>query len=693
MLLSERCYVYMEPWQRIKELKKLVRYHNRLYHEENTQEISDSEFDRLLHELIRLEEQYPLLASPDSPTKTVGGTPSGAFGKVTHKNIMQSLGNVFSKEELEDFCRKTQSSVSKVNPDLVFDYVVEQKIDGISVSVEYKDGQFFRASTRGDGVTGEDVTENIRTIRNLPKNLTESIDYLEIRAEVYMPFPVFLRLNEEAEESGDKLFSNPRNAAAGSLRQLDPAITEKRQLEIFVFNIQEIRGKTLDSHEQALRYLEREGFMASPGYCICRSTEEIFDQIEKISHFRGTLPYGIDGAVVKVNPLAVREILGQTSKSPRWAVAYKYPPEQKETVINDIQIQVGRTGKLTPVAVLQPVFIAGSTVSRATLNNEDYIKEKDVRIGDTVRIQKAGDVIPEILSVIMEKRTPVAEVFSMPLACPVCGSPVTRLENEAASRCTGIDCPAQIRRHIAHFVSKDALDIAGLGPTLIDLFLDRGLIKSVADIFFLKDKKQELTAMDRLGEVSVDKLIDSIEKAKNCSLDRLLVALGIGNIGVVAARTLASRYQNLRDLQNASTEELAGIEEIGAIRAVSITSFFSADQTLHLLDHLEQAGVRFDGSIRISTRPQIFAGKSFVLTGTLPGMTRDQAERIILDCGGKVSSSVSKKTGFVLAGENPGSKMEKALSLGIPVWDEEEFLRQANVAELTDGSRTEDNTQ
>ena len=665
----------MDPWQRIEELTKQINYHNHLYYVENTQEISDSAFDALLRELIKLEEEFPLFASPNSPTKRVGGVAQERFGKVIHKNVMQSLGNVFGEEELEDFCRKTVAAIQKNDEALSVNFVVEKKIDGLSVSIEYENGKFFRASTRGDGVTGEDITENVRRIKSIPKTLPIPLEYLEVRGEAYMPFPVFLRINAEAEENGEKVFSNPRNAAAGSLRQLDPSVTERRQLEVFVYDILEIRGLSFETHGEELDFLAKEGFAASPGFRVCDTVDEVCEQVRAISKLRGTLEYGIDGAVIKVNQLPSWEILGQTSKAPRWAVAYKYPPEQKETTVESIEVQVGRTGKLTPVANLAPVFLAGSTVARATLNNEDCIRDKDIREGDTVIVQKAGDVIPEIASVVLSKRQPDSVPYVMPVNCPVCGAPVVREENEAASRCTDMDCPAQLRRNITHFVSKDALNIDGLGPAVIDQLLEAKLISGVADLFTLREKRELLLDLDRMGETSVRNLLDAIDAAKTCSLDRLLVALGIRHVGVVAARTLASRYKSLRDLEKAAPEDLSVIEEIGEVRALSISSFFALPRTQLLVDYLEQYGVRFDGGTDAPPLSQTLAGRTFVLTGTLPDLPRDEAEKLILERGGKVSSSVSKKTAYVLFGESAGSKLEKARALDIPLLTQEEFLR------------------
>ena len=665
----------MDAWERINALREIIVHHNQLYYENDTPEISDFEYDALMNELISLEKEFPLFASPDSPTQKVGGAVLERFGKIAHKNVMQSLANAFSESEIMDFVTRVEQVIKDSGEISVPDFVVEQKIDGLSVSIEYENGQLVRASTRGDGVVGEDITPNILSLKNLPKTLRDKVPFLEVRGEVYMPFQTFLKINELAEVNGDKPFSNPRNAAAGSLRQLDAGITASRELEVFIFSIQEITQKNLTTHVQTLDFLAGQGFMASPGYRVCRTREEIWKAILDIGESRGDLPYGIDGAVVKLNQLAYRSYLGQTSKVPRWAIAFKYPPEQKQTIVKQIDIQVGRTGKLTPVAILQPVHIAGSTVARATLNNEDYIREKDIREGDTVVIQKAGDVIPAVLSVVIEKRPLESRPFSMPKKCPVCHAPVIREEGESASRCTGADCPAQLFRHMIHFVSKDALAIDGMGPAVIEALLDKGLIASVADLFTLQDKKKELLGMDRMGEKSVQNLLDSIAKSKEYPLDKLLVALGIRNVGVVAARTLAANYQDLRDVEKADIFSLAALPDFGLVTAQSIIDFFAQEQTSHFLAALETSGVRFDGGSAVKPSDNMLDGKTFVLTGTLPDLTRDEASAMILTHGGKVSASVSKKTDFVLAGEDAGSKLIKARSLGVAVLSQEDFLK------------------
>ena len=664
----------MEAWERINELKEIIKHHNQLYYDKDMPEISDFEYDTLMNELISLENEFPLFAAPDSPTQKVGGQALDRFGKIVHRNVMQSLANAFTENEIMDYVTRVEQAVKESGETDPPDFVVEQKIDGLSVSIEYENGRLVRASTRGDGIVGEDITPNIMSLKNLPKTLKEIVPFLEVRGEVYMSFQSFLKINELAELNGEKIFSNPRNAAAGSLRQLDASITAARELDVFIFNIQEITGKSFDTHAESLAFLAAQGFMASPGYRVCKTREEIWTAIMDISESRGSLPYGIDGAVVKLNQIAYRPYLGQTSKVPRWAIAFKYPPEQKQTMVNQIDIQVGRTGKLTPVAILEPVHIAGSIVARATLNNEDYIHEKDIREGDTVVIQKAGDVIPAVLSVVLDKRPPDSRVFVMPTKCPVCHAPVVREEGESASRCTGADCPAQLFRHMIHFASKDALNIDGMGPAVIEALLEKKLIASVADIFTLDQKKEELLLMGKKVEKSMQNLLDSISKAKNCPLDRLIVALGIRNVGVAAARTLAANYQNLREIEQADVFSLAALPDFGLVTAQSIIDFFSQEQTHHLLTALEKSGVKFDGGSAVSASDNLLDGKTFVLTGTLPNLTRDEASAMILAHGGKVSTSVSKKTDYVLAGEEAGSKLIKAQSLGVSILTEAEFL-------------------
>ncbi len=675
----------MDVWERIQKIRETVAYHNRLYYENDAPEISDFEYDALLRELQELEREYPIFASPDSPSVRVGGKASSRFPKVNHRNVMQSLSNVFTYAELLDFTSRIRQGIVDLGIEAPAEFVVEQKIDGLSVSIEYTDGNLTRASTRGDGVVGEDITNNILTLRNLPKKLSEPVAFLEVRGEVYMPYTSFLKLNELADLRGDKPFANPRNAAAGSLRQLDSAVTAERDLEVFVFNVQEIQGKEFATHSDSLLWLNAQGFTASPGFRICRTDDEVIRAIEEIGESRGNLPYGIDGAVIKLNPLPLRLQLGQTSKVPRWATAFKYPPEQKETRLLRIETQVGRTGKLTPVAILDPVHLAGSTVARATLNNEDYIRDKDIREGDTVIVQKAGDVIPEILAVVPDKRPSDAYPFRMPSLCPVCGAAVVREDGEAASRCTGSDCPAQLFRHIIHFASKDALAIDGLGPAIIESLLDKQYIKSVADLFSLSDRREELAAMDRMGEKSVTRLLSAIDKARDCSLDRLLVALGIRNVGVVAARTLAAHFHSIREIAAADIFTLAALPDFGLVTAQSIVDFFSQEQTAHLLDRLEADGVRLDGAPATVKADDTLNGKTFVLTGTLPDMSRDEATARILRHGGRVSGSVSKKTDYVLAGEDAGSKLTKARDLGVPILSQSEFLSLIHEDEAEDG--------
>lgn len=666
----------MEAWERIDELRKMIEHHNHLYYDQESPEISDFEYDALLKELTELEAAYPLFAQDNSPSKRVGGKASERFPKLRHKNIMLSLNNAFSQGEVADFMKRVQETLSKAGIDALPEYVIEQKIDGLSVSIEYQNGQYYRASTRGDGEVGEDITGNIAQIHNLPKQLKTSrhVPYLEVRGEVYMPYSAFLRTNEEARLSGDKVFSNPRNAASGSLRQLDSSITARRELEIFIFNIQEIQGLDFKSHSDTLDFLRECGFAISPNYLVCQREEEVWQGICEIGEIRGSLDYGIDGAVVKLNQLGLRELLGQTTKAPRWAIAYKYPPEQKTTRLKEISLQVGRTGKLTPVAILEPVILAGSTIARATLNNEDFIAEKDIRVGDTVWIQKAGDVIPEVLSVVIEKRPPDSTPFIMPKVCPECGSKILREEGEAISRCSGINCPAQLYRHLVHFVSKDALDISGVGPALIETLLQEGLIAGMADLFSLEAKKEHLLSLEGLGELSVTNILRAIDEARSRSLDRLVVALGIRNIGVVAARTLADNFSSLWEIAAADLETLAKLPDFGEISAQSVVNFFSEEHNRHLLETLEERGVHLDikpQRVQVDSR---FSGQTFVLTGTLPSLSREEASAIILRLGGKVTSSVSKKTSYVIAGEAPGSKLDKALALGIPVLDQEAFL-------------------
>lgn len=657
----------MEVWKEIEELKALILHHNKLYYDLDSPQISDFEYDKLSSRLRELETAFPLFATPDSPTNKVGGTVKEEFTKIAHKYPMQSLQDVFSKEEVISFLNKIIEQI----PDAKF--VTERKIDGLSVALEYENGVFVRASTRGDGLVGEDVTSNVRTMKSVPMALKENISFLEVRGEIYMPNSVFLKLNEEAEEKGEKLFANPRNAAAGSVRQLDSSITASRKLEIFVFNIQGVEGKVFESHSDSLEWLEMNGFVVSPSYQVCKDIEEVANAIDEIGRIRGELDYGIDGAVVKVNSLLQRQILGTTSKVPKWAVAYKYPPEQKETIIEEILVQVGRTGKLTPLAKLTPVRIAGSTVSRATLHNEDFIRDKDIRQGDSVIIQKAGDIIPEVVVVIKEKRPLDSKPFVMPDHCPVCNAIVVRENGEAASKCTGIECPAQIFRHLVHFVSKEAMNIDGLGESILEILLEQGLIKGVADIYRLNEKRDELEKLDRFGEKSVANLLQSIENSKNNSLERLINALGIKNIGIRGATILAMNFDDIDKLMNANYLDLVSLPEFGDISANAVVDFFAQEQTIHLIKELKSAGVSMVSKVNESLKSSRFEGLVFVLTGTLPTMSRDEASAIIVSHKGKVSGSVSKKTDYVLAGDEAGSKLDKAMSLGVKVISQEEF--------------------
>ncbi len=650
----------------IEELRELINYHSDLYYTQDKTEISDFEYDALMNELKRMEAENPELITPDSPTQRIGGKILEGFEEVTHTVQMQSLNDVFDKEAVMDFGIKTENTLGETT-----EYITELKIDGLSVSLEYRDGYFFRGSTRGDGNVGENVTENLKTIRNIPLKLKEPVEYLEVRGEVFMPHASFMRLNEMQEEKGEKTFQNPRNVASGTLRQLDSSIVAERKLDIYVFNIQQIVGKDIKTHKEGLEYLSYLGFKTIPDTPVYTSIEDAFEEVERIGENRENLGFDIDGAVIKVNPLRHREILGSTAKCPKWAVAYKYPPEIKETTLTDIVIQVGRTGVLTPNAVLESVRLAGTTVSRATLHNIDYIREKDIRIGDKVLVQKAGDIIPEVVSVVKEKRTGEEVLFNMPEVCPVCGAKVFREDGEAAVRCTGGECPAQLARNIIHFASRDAMDIEGLGPAVVHRLLDNNLIKSAADIYTLK--KEDVSTLEKMGEKSALNLINAIDKSKENDLSKLIFALGIRHVGAANARNLAIHFGELDNLINASEEEISSVDEIGSVIAKSISAFFIQPQNIDIVENLRSYGVNF--KCREEKREGVFTGKVFVLTGTLPTLTRSEASKIIADNGGKVSSSVSKKTDFVLAGEEAGSKLDKANQLGITVITESDLRK------------------
>ncbi len=654
-----------EAEKRIEELTNKLNYHNYKYYVEDKPEISDFEFDALLVELENLEKEYPDLKKPNSPTSRVGGEPVSDFAPVHHEVPMQSLQKAFSKEEIFDFDKR----VREVIPDV--SYVVEHKIDGLSVSLEYVNGEFVRGSTRGDGITGEDVTENIKTIRSVPMTLKDKIPFLEVRGEVFLSKDNFRKINDMLEASEQPLFANPRNAAAGSLRQLDSKIAAKRRLDIFVFNIQRIEGAEIENHVQGLEFLQEQGFKTILNKKSFGTIEEAFNQITEIGEQRESLYFDIDGAVVKVNDFNARRLLGATAKYPKWAIAYKYPAEKQKTVIRDIKVQVGRTGVLTPLAILDTVRIAGSNVSRATLHNIDYITEKDIRIGDTVVIEKAGDIIPAVVEVIKENRTGNEIEFKMPEHCLECGALVVREEGEAAYRCTGVNCPAQRLRNIIHFVSGQAMDIDGLGPSIIEQMLNKKLIETAADLYYLK--AEDIAEMDKLGEKSAQNILNALEKSKSNPLYRLINALGIRHIGEKAAKILAKKYKTLDNLRLADAQELAQINDIGAVMAESVTEYFSERQNAEFIQKLEQAGVRCVDDSDDSGEDGKFAGKTFVLTGTLEKYTRAEAGAIIESLGGKTSSSVSKKTDYVLAGYEAGSKLDKAVKLGVTVISESEF--------------------
>lgn len=649
--------------ERIKELKDKLNHHNYMYYVLDRPEISDYEYDMMMRELIKLEEEHPEFKTPDSPTQRIGGEPIKEFEPFTHVVVMQSLANAFTEGELRDFDRRVRSSVGDV------EYVVELKIDGLSVELIYENGIFTIGSTRGDGYVGENVTNNLKTIKSIPLRLKDNLNLI-VRGEVFMPRASFEKLNEERELNGESLFANPRNAAAGSLRQLNPKITAKRDLDIFVFNLQRIEGVELKTHVEALEFLKEQGFKVSPHLKKCKNIDEVIEDINYIRTIRDSLPYDTDGAVVKVNDLEKREILGSTVKDPRWAIAFKYPAERQKTKVKDIIVQVGRTGALTPTAILEPVKIAGSIVSRATLHNEDYIKEKDIRIGDTVIIQKAGEVIPEVVSVVVEDRKGHEKNFFMPDTCPECGATTVRLPGEAVTRCTGLNCPAKLKRGIIHFASKDAMDIDGLGPAVIGQLLDNHLIHNIADLYYLK--YDDLIKLDRMGDKSVKNLLNAIEESKGRDLDRVIFGLGIDLIGSKAASILANHFKTMDSLEEASFDELTNIEEVGPKMADSIIAFFKEKQNREILDKLKKAGVNMVKKESENTS-NIFDGLTFVLTGTLSNYTRDEAKKLIEERGGKVTGSVSKKTNYVVAGTDPGSKLSKAQQLGVKVIDEKEF--------------------
>lgn len=656
--------------EEILKLRKQLEIWANKYYDEDNPEVSDYEYDMTMNKLKALEKEFPDLVTKDSLTQKVGGHVKEGFEKVEHEVPLQSLQDIFSFGELEEFKERVYKAAKENNlkeDDVKF--VVETKIDGLSAALEYKDGKFVRGATRGNGLVGEDVTENLKTIKTIPKELPEPINII-VRGEVFIGKKEFEKMNEERELNEEKTFANARNAAAGSLRQLDTKITKKRPLDIYIFNVQKIEGKEFNSHFEELKYLKKLGFNVNPVLIPCNNIPEAIDAINKIGEEREELTFGIDGAVIKVDDLKLREKMGTTSKVPRWAIAYKYPPEKKETKLKDIICQVGRTGAITPMAILEPVKVAGSTISKTTLHNEDFIKEKDIRVGDTIVVQKAGDVIPEILEVKKKKRAGTEKVFEMPKVCPVCGAPVVREEGEAVSRCIGIECPAKLVRNIIHFVSRDCMNIDGLGDKIIEQLINKNLISNIADIYFLKF--EDIATLKKNGQKFTQNLIDAINNSKNNDLYRLIAALGIRHIGTKAAKTLAKKYKTMDSLMNASLESLAMTDDIGEISANSIYEFFRQDQTIDLINRLKEANVNMEAleSEDIDNR---FEGKTFVLTGTLEKFTRKEASDLIEKHGGKTSGSVSKKTDYVLAGEDAGSKLTKAQSLGVEIITEEQF--------------------
>lgn len=657
----------IEAKERIKELRATLEYHAKKYYDEDKPEITDYEYDMMMNELKSLEKQFPELIDKESLTQKVGGHVKEGFKQVEHEVPLQSLQDVFSYDELRDFDDRVKKQLNDGGANLK--YVVETKIDGLSMAIEYKDGKFVKAATRGNGLIGEDVSANALTIKSIPKELKEPINII-VRGEVFIGSKEFEKLNEEREVLGQSLFANARNAAAGSLRQLDSKITKTRPLDIFIFNVQKLENNPFNSHYEQLNYLDKLGFNVNPVRILCNNIDEAIDAITKIGEDRENLSFGIDGAVIKVDNLDYREELGTTFKTPRWAIAYKYPPEQKETLLKDIICQVGRTGAITPMAILEPVKVAGSTISKTTLHNEDFIKEKDLKIGDRVIIQKAGDVIPEVVEAVKSKRTGEEKEFIMPKVCPVCGAPTIREDGEVVTRCTGIECSAKALRNIVHFASKEGMEIDGLGYSIIEQLLDKKLINNIADIYSLK--LEDVASLKKNGKKFAQNLIDAIEKSKSNDLFKLITGLGIRHIGAKSAKNLARKFRTMDNLMNASIEELSVQNDVGEITAKSIYEFFREEQSIDLINKLKLAGVNME-SLEEENTDNRFEGKTFVLTGALSKYSRDEASDIIEKLGGKTSGSVSKKTSYVLAGEDAGSKLTKAQNLGVTVITEEEF--------------------
>ena len=660
----------LEIKKEIEELREEIRKHNYQYYVLDQPLVSDYEYDQLMRQLIKFEQDYPRFVTPDSPTQRVGAKPLEQFMTAQHLSPMLSLSNAFSEQELLDFDQRIKKNISEQ----IYDYAVELKIDGLAIALLYENGILTRGATRGDGITGEDITQNLRTIGSIPLKLREfkGMDVIEVYGEVYMNRENFKKLNEERLKKSENPFANPRNAAAGSVRQLDPSITAGRQLETFIYQATFSRNDYFSTHMELLDFLKKAGLRVNSNIKLCATIEEAIEYCNSWQKRKNELNYDIDGMVLKVNQLSLRERLGSTSKSPRWAIAFKFPAEQMTTIIKDIIVGIGRTGALTPVAILEPIFISGSRVQRATLHNEDEIKRKDIRIGDTVLVQKAGEVIPEIVQVIKEKRSGKEKVFQMPDRCPICGSQAVKLDEEVASRCNNISCPAQVKEKIRHFVSRGAMDIEGLGPALINQLVNNNVIKDFADLYFIK--REELLALERMADKSSDNIIEAIENSKNRPLSSLIYALGIRHVGIYASRLLAEKLDNLLDLEKFSIEELVKIEGIGPIMAESILLFFQQKENREIIKKLQQAGVNFQAEKKTAEKG-ILAGLQFVLTGTLKHFSREEAKDLIEKSGGRVTNNVTKKTDFLLLGRDPGSKYQKAIDLKIKVITEEDFQK------------------
>ncbi len=647
-------------------LKKEIAYHSHQYYVLDNPTITDAEYDALMRKLIDYEREHPEVVTADSPSQKIGGVILDGFKSVPHAVAMQSLQDAFSHDEVRDFDKRVTDALGRKT-----EYAVEHKIDGLSVSLEYENSVFVRGSTRGDGFVGEDVTENLKTIMSIPLRLMEDVEYLEVRGEVFISKENFKKINDLREKEGESTFANPRNAAAGSLRQLDSSVAKERRLDIFIFNIQSVRGREFSTHLEGLEFLRKCGFKVIGSKTAFSSIEDALKEVEAIGENRPNLYYDIDGAVIKVNSLSDRDALGSNAKTPKWAIAFKYPAEQKETTINDIVIQVGRTGVLTPNAEFDPVTVSGSVIARATLHNEDYIKQKDIRIGDRVLVQKAGDIIPEVVRVLADRRDGTEKAFTMPKQCPVCLYPVHREDGEAAVRCTNPLCRAQLARSIEHFVSRDAMDIEGMGPSVVEKLMEAGLVESCADLYTLK--AEDIASLEKMGKKSADNLIGALEKSKSNDMPRLLFALGIRHIGLTAAKNISKAVGSFDRLFEITTEELCTIEDVGEKMAKSLVDFFSLESTKELIESLKVAGVNMSLLGIDEPKSTSLSGKTFVITGTLPTLSRKDAQNLIEENGGKVSGSVSKKTDYLLSGEEAGSKLQKAIDLSVPVISEEDL--------------------